>query len=197
MKKIFALAIFCSFMGINVLFSQEGHFTISYDMSFGLGDLGDFISEPSFRGATAQYRKNLSDNISVGVDAGWNVFYERKDYETYTEGSISLSGIQYRYQNEIPILVSADYMLSTDKNIKPYAGLGIGTIYCERITDMGIWRLEENPWQFAMKPEIGMLYELNGGTALQLALRYNYGFKTEELEGQGYLTIGIGFAFGQ
>lgn len=197
MKKIFALAIFCSFMGINVLFSQEGRFTISYDMSFGLGDLGDFISEPSFRGATAQYRNNLSDNISVGVDVGWNVFYERKDYESYTSGSISLSGIQYRYQNEIPIFLSADYMLTTDNNIKPYAGLGIGTIYCERITDMGIWRLEENPWQFAMKPEIGMLYELSGGKALQLALRYNYGFKTEELEGQGYLTIGVGFAFNQ
>lgn len=44
----------------------------------------------------------------VGVDAGWNVFYEKKDYDTYTGGTESLSGIQYRYQNSVPLLASAD-----------------------------------------------------------------------------------------
>jgi outer membrane protein len=169
---------------------------MSYDMSFGTGNLGDFISAPSFRGASAQYRYGVTDNILVGFDAGWNVFFERKDYETYSSGTISLSGIQYRYQNEIPLYLSADYILTTDNIIKPYVGLGIGTIYCDRVTDMGIWRLEENPWQFAIKPELGLLYELSEGTALQLAVKYNYGFKTEELDSQGYLTISAGFAFG-
>jgi len=196
MKRIIFLAIFTAFYSGTCVFGQDkSHFAIQYDMGFGTGDLGDFISKPSFRGASAQYRLAINDNILVGVDAAWNIFYEKKDFDTYTQGSQTISGIQYRYQNEIPVLIAADYLITTDKKIQPYVGLGIGTMYTERAVDMNLYRFELSPWHFAMKPEVGILYEISNKTSLKLAGKYYYGFETDDLDSQGYFTVSLGFAF--
>jgi outer membrane protein len=196
MKKIFAIVIFFSLISVTSVFSQQGsHASIQYDMSFGMGDLGDYISNPSFRGTSFQYRYAVTDHLLIGFDAGWNVFYEKKEYDTYTSGTQTLSGVQYRYQNQVPLLVSIDYLLLSDKTLQPYIGLGIGTLYSERILDMGMYRWEENPWHFALKPEFGLMYEMSPGTAFKLGLKYYTGFKAGELDTQGYLTISAGLAF--
>ena len=195
MKRIIALVIFCSIVSMTSVFSQaENHCAINYDMSFGTGDLGDFISAGSFRGSSFQYRHAVTHNILLGVDVAWNVFYEKKDYDSYTSGTMTLSGIQYRYQNEVPILVAADYLFNPDKDFQPYVGLGIGTIYSERNVSMGIWYVEENPWQFALKPEAGFMYKFSYGTAFKLGFKYNAGIGGD-LGTQGYFTISTGFAF--
>jgi hypothetical protein len=72
-------------------------------MGFGSGDLAEYISQPSFRGGVIEYRKAIKDNVLVGVDFGWNVFYEKKDADTYTSGTEALSGVQYSTQNAIPM----------------------------------------------------------------------------------------------
>jgi outer membrane protein len=183
-------------MSMTSVFSQaENHFAINYDMSFATGNLGEYIASPSFRGASAQYRYAAANNILVGVDVAWNVFYEKKDYDSYTVGTQTLSGVQYRYQNQVPVLVAVDYVFTPDQDFQPYLGLGIGTMYSERNTSMGIWVLEENPWQFAMKPEAGMMYKFSYGSALKLAVKYNAGFGGD-LGTQGYVTVSAGFAFG-
>lgn len=195
MKKIFALVIFSSLVSMTGVFSQaENHLSIQYDMSFATGDMGTYISAPSFRGASAQYRYAATDNILVGIDAAWNVFYERKDYDSYTSGTQTLTGVQYRYQNQVPLLVSADYVFTPDKDFQPYIGIGIGTMYSERTTQMGIWYVEENPWQFAVKPEAGLMYNISYGTALKLGFKYYAGLGGD-MGTQGYFTIGVGFAF--
>src|SRR5210317_1512788 len=115
MKRYITIELLCCLLGISPVFSQQwGHFSVQYDMSFGTGDLGDFISKGSFRGASLQYRYPATDNILVGGDLGWNVFYEKKDYDSYTVDTRTLSGVQYRYQNMVPILVSADYLFMPD-----------------------------------------------------------------------------------
>ena len=196
MKKIIALVIFCALVYLPNAFSQvENHLSIQYDMSFGTGDLGSYISAGSFRGASAQYRYAATDNILVGIDAAWNVFYERKDYDSYTSGTQTLTGVQYRYQNQVPLLVAMDYVFTPDKDFQPYIGVGIGTMYSERNTQMGMWYVEENPWQFAVKPEVGMMYKVSYGSALKLGLKY-YAGMGGDLDTQGYFTVSLGFAFG-
>jgi hypothetical protein len=164
-------------------------------VSFGTGDMSDFISAASWRGFLLEYRAAINDHLFVGVDGGWNVFYEKKANDTYSVGTVSLSGVQYRYQNEVPILATADYFISSDKHLKPYVGLGIGTMYSERATDMNLYRLQENTWHFALKGEIGLLYEINYTASIKLAAKYYNGFKTGTLDNQGYFSISLGMAW--
>lgn len=197
MKKLIAIAVLALALFAQSAYGQQpGYLSFQYAMGFGAGDLGEYISAPSFRGALLEYRQPVNDNLLVGMDLGWNVFYEKMDYATYTVGTESLSGVQYRYQNEIPILVSADYLLSTENAFKPYVGLGIGTMYTERSTDMNLYRMEQNPWHFAVKPEVGFLYELSFSTSFKFGAKYYYGFKAGNLdEPQGYISLSAGLAF--
>ena len=150
------------------VFGQRGSYlSVHYDISFATGDLSSYITKPSFRGASIQYRYAVSDYLLVGVDAGWNVFYEKLDYDSYTVGTATLSGVQWRTQNEIPLLLAADYIILPDNKVKPYIGVGLGTMYTERSTDMGTWRLYQNPWHFALKPEVGVLIEMSVKFLLQ------------------------------
>jgi len=189
--------IFCSlFITTKSYAQQESYMSLQYSVSFGTGDLGDYISAASWRGALLEYRSAVKGKLMVGVDLGWNVFYEKKDYDTYSVGTESLSGIQYRYQNAVPILVAADYLiLSSESLVKPYVGLGIGTIYNERSTDMGMYRWKENPWQFALKGELGLLYELSYRSSVKFAAKYYNGFKSNSLDGQSYFSLNLGMAW--
>ncbi len=169
--------------------------SVQYAVSFGTGDMSDFISKVSWRGVQLDYRKAVSDHLLVGVEVGWHVFNEKKDHDTYTVGTESLSGVQYRYQNEVPILASADYLIFSDKAVKPYIGLGIGTIYSERATDMNLYRLEQNTWHFALKGEAGMLYDFSNAATIKFAAKYYNGFKTGTLDNQGYFSLSLGMAW--
>jgi hypothetical protein len=196
MKKIFVIAVFTLFISAQSAYCQQpGYWSVQYATGFGSGDLAEYISQPSFRGGLIEYRKAIKDNVLVGAELGWNVFYEKKDADTYTSGTEALSGIQYRTQNAIPILVSAEYLLSTENALKPYVGFGIGTMYSERSTDMGQWRVQENPWSFAVKPELGLLYEMSYSTSFKLAAKYYNAFKTGQLDSQGYFSVSAGLAF--
>jgi outer membrane protein len=196
MKKIIILTISCFLLFSARGFSQQGsYFSFQYGVSFGTGDLGDYISNASWRGALLEYRSAVKSNLLVGIDLGWNVFYEKMDYGTYTMGTESLSGIQYRYQNEVPIFLSADYFILSDQALSPYVGLGVGTMYSGRRMDMGLYIWEENSWHFALKGEAGLLYSLSYGSSIKFAAKYYNGFKTGSLDSQGYFSLSLGMAW--
>ena len=196
MKKIIFALIFCSLLVTTNSYGQKyGYFSAQYAVSFGMGDLGEYISNVSWRGIQLEYKKGVNDNILAGMEVGWNVFYEKKDHDTYSEGTRSLSGVQYRYQNAVPMLGTIDYLISPDNLLTPYIGLGIGTIYNERVVDMGLYRITQDSWQFALKGELGLLYEISYASSIKLAAKYFNGFKTDALDSQGYLSIVLGMAW--
>lgn len=195
MKKILIIIAVLSVVLTKNAQAQENNLKLDYAIAFGTGDLGDFISATSFRGAVMEYQRYLNDNFSVGGEIGWSAFYERKDYDSYTIDTRTVTGVQYRYSNQVPILISGEYNFSPAATLRPYANLAIGTMYTRRDTDMGLWRLQETAWHFTMKPELGLDYEVAPNTALNLALKYYYGFAASDLEAQSYAVIGIGFRF--
>lgn len=197
MKKIIVLSIFCFLFFANKGYSQQSYISASYSMGFGTGDLGDYISKASFRGTMLEFRGYVNNNISAGVDVGWNLFYERKDYDSYTQDTRTLSGVQYRYNNQVPLFVAADYMLKPGEKFNPYVGFGLGTMYSGRDTDMGTFRMDEDAWHFAIKPEVGALIEFNRATDVKISAKYITGFKAGDLPTQSYFSLNFGFVFKQ
>src|SRR5882672_7232093 len=95
MKKLFYIFLAVAFFAAAPAVAQSS-FSVQYSMGFGSGDVKSYITSASFRGAAVEYRYHL-DKFSVGADIGWNTFYERRAFDTYTSGTVSLSGVQYRY----------------------------------------------------------------------------------------------------
>ncbi|HMG94103.1 MAG TPA: OmpW family outer membrane protein [Chryseolinea sp.] len=195
MKKILSVFVIMLFAG-GALQAQSS-FTVAYSMGFGTGDLGDFVSQASFRGANIEFRKMVQPNIGIGLTFGWNVFYEELTRESYTVGTSTLTGKQFRYSNNFPMLLGANYYFSPGEKFNPFVGLGVGTIYTRRNTDMNLYTMEQEAWNFALAPEVGFLYNLTDGAAINVSGRYNHGFKAgNELDSdQSYFTLNVGFSF--
>jgi|WetSurMetagenome_2_1015567.scaffolds.fasta_scaffold49966_2 hypothetical protein len=192
MKKVLYVLLFTLIASSSL--AQVSFMSWQYSMGFGSGDLHGFISPSSFRGATFSYSKFVKPGVTLGFELGYNVFYEKKPFDTYTTGNFSYSGSQWRYSNNIPLLFTAAYYLNTEDKISPFASLGVGTMYIGRKTDFGSYSFNNDVWQFAMKPELGIIYNTEGAS-LSLSSKYYYGFKGSDLPSQSYLTINIGLVF--
>jgi len=192
MKKIFFILLMS--VAASGAFAQTLT-NVQYSMGFGTGDLGDFISKPSFRGITIDFRKLVQPNIGVGFEIGWNAFYEAKSSEVYTIGNLSYSGKQWRYNNQFPLLFAVDYYLQPGEKVNPFVGLGIGTMYSLRNTDMGQYTLEQDAWNFALRPEVGVMVDASPGMSLAVTGKYYYGFEAGDLDAQSYFALTFGFVF--
>lgn len=195
MKKIFTLIIF-SLFAISA-FSQVNITSFQYSMGFGTGSMHDYISAPSFRGFTFDYRKEVKSNIGVGVDLGWNVFYDEMPNADYEYQNVTYSGKQWRYSNHFPMLLGVDYFKITEGRIHPYGGFALGTMYSLQNTDMGTWTFEKDAWHFAIRPELGILIETAPGAGFNIVGKYYYGLAAGDLPAQGYFTLNFGFVFTQ
>jgi hypothetical protein len=194
MKKIILIISFCLF-SVGALMAQSNT-TLSYSVGFPVGDLSDFISNESWRGVSLDFRKMVNPNVGVGFSVGWNVFYEEFAKETYTIDNVSLTGKQWRYSNHVPMYINPTYFLKPGEDVNPFFSLGIGTIYTKRNTDMNLYTVELEAWNFALAPEVGFQYAIDEATALSVSGRLNYGFKSGEIDAdQSFFTLNVGFSF--
>lgn len=195
MKKKWIITCLAIGLLVNIAQAQQSMFSLHYAAGFPTGDLSDYISEPSFRGVGISYHYLLTPSVGLGLEAGMQTFYERKEYATYQEGTASWSGIQYRYTNSFPIMASVAYFLMPEQALNPYASLGIGTIYNNRDTDLGLYRTEQDSWHFSLRPEVGVIYSFSPRFGVKLAGKYYHTFETSELGPQSFLSVNVGLVF--
>ncbi len=197
MKKILIAACALCLSTVGILKAQSTT-TLTYSVGFPTGNLKEFIGKTSFRGINFDYQKMVQDNIGVGVSVGWNVFYQEMGNGTYTVDNVSLSGKQWRYSNHIPIMMSSTFQLKPGDSMNPYVGLGAGVTYTLRNTDMNLYTIEQDAWNFTLQPALGVLIEASDVTRVNVSARYNYGFKAgnELKSAQSYFSLNLGFTFG-
>jgi len=194
MKKIFFVVLLTGIITATQVQAQDSFYSIQYSMGFATGNLKEFNEAASFRGVSFEYRYMIQPSIGVGLETGYNLFFDRLDYATYTQGTQSLSGIQYRYTHAVPVLAAFDYYLKPDTQFNPFVGLGVGTLYTYRDLDMGMFTLESDVWQFALRPQIGVLITTPSADLI-VAAKYFSGFKANDTEGQQYFSLNIGLVF--
>lgn len=177
------------------LYSQRS-FIMSYPISFPMGNLHDYITKTSWRGINLEFMKTARPGVSVGLETGWNVFYERVGKQPYKDGTTTITGVTYRYTNAVPILAESKwYPIHENKKTNPYIGVGVGTLFVSRSTDFGLYRITTDSWQFCVRPEAGVLVSIEPGLKAMLGAKYYPGFNTDKLDGQGFLSINVGFVF--
>lgn len=177
-------------------YTQNTYLDFAYSIGFGTGDMGDFVNKASFRGISFDYRYAVQPNIAIGFNLAWNAFYEEKGSDTYTVDNASLTGKQFRYSNNVPILATGTYLFSPDELLCPYVALGIGTMYARRNTDMNLYTLEQEGWPFVLQPEAGVRIQAADKVGVLMNVKYLNGFTAGDFDAtQSYITINLGLAF--
>lgn len=76
--------------------------------------------------------------------------------------------------------------------VRPYAGLCVGTITHDSRIDMGIFTSEETQWQFALRPELGVMIQPAQYIDFKLGAKYYQSFSCRDLAGQSTIRIDFG-----
>ena len=198
MRHLITIILFTSLViGVNCASAQNG-VMVQYTINFPMSNSSDFVGEPSFRGATFDYRHGVTPNIAVGFSIGWYTFYEKNERGTYTspDGSLDINGVLYRYINSVPFVLVGDYYLNPEEHFSPFFGLGIGVTYNRLDSEMGLYYVRDEAWQFTIAPEAGIRYGLRPELWGYVSLRYNNSFETDDVDGQSYLSLNLGLMFG-
>ena len=199
MKKIYLTALLL--IGLIVSGNAQSYWAINWDISTGLGDTGNFVEGINFRGVSIDGRGFVNENLSIGGFFSWNALYDKKsDMEPFEfsgdDYKGNISGTQSNYLNVFPVLLTGHYFFDTGSDVRPYFGIGLGTVYTEQRTDFGLLSFYDDSWGFGAQPEFGVYLPLGlSGGGLNLALRYLYGSSGGDLDSLSMLTFAIGFAF--
>jgi len=202
MKKLFRILSLIAVMSWGAQ-AQNGSFLWTYEMALPITNSTNnnpdqaYIETFSWRGMGMEWRSEYSLNMSYGFSTAWQVFYEARVDESFeTENGAIITGNQYRYINTIPLVLTGQYKLTPGKIWESWIGGGIGTHWYKSRTQMGLFSAETNSWNFAIDPEIGVIYDTRGDTDIILAIRYNMLFPNKKFEQmQSYINFKVGFAF--
>jgi len=196
-KSIIIILMLAVGLIVSPFVSAQSNTSLLYSVGVPTGALKDHTASMSWRGVTFEWQKFINPDVSVGVNLAYSVFYDDMGFGSYTNKNATLTGHQYRYNNLFPMAVNGQYHFNAGSTnpLKTYVGLGIGTIYDLRNTDMGMWTIEEQNWHFMVSPEVGLIYDLNMATGIKFSVRYDNAFKISDADAFGNINLNLGFVF--
>lgn len=170
---------------------DETQVLINYMPSLSLGETADFTKNFSPRGIELEVDRYISDDLSLGLAVGWNVFREKVTGESFEYNNYLVTGTQFRYTNIVPLNIKAKKYFSMGGQT-PFIGLGLGTSYARQTNDVGIFSLVDSKWQFNIAPEAGMRISLSTGLLVSLKVKYSHSLKAGNFPAMSFLGFGIG-----
>ncbi len=173
--------------------AQEVIWKMTYDVGVPFSSTKEFTDQVSWRGLSLDFDRFVGDNFAVGMGFSWSTFVEKESDSDYQMENILLHGTQVRYINNIPLTVRLSWYQPLDM-MELFGTLGVGTVWQEVRREIGTFALYDSYWQFALTPEVGMIFPV-GQSYLSAKVRYVMAFETDEAPDLSYLSVGVGIAW--
>nr|WP_294906203.1 P44/Msp2 family outer membrane protein [uncultured Lacibacter sp.] len=181
--------------------AQQGLSKISIQQSTHLpvGSLKGFIEKPSLRGGSVSYQYFVTDQLSLGLMAGYSDLYQKKDRQNYVVGETEVSAVKSHSLQTTPFLLTAGYnKVKEGSTIQPYANLGVGAAFISYEEWYGTLVDDAGGLKFSVAPEIGTRiafnkYSLSG---IDLSVRYNFtAFQYNDVKNLQTVSLNLGLFF--
>lgn len=149
-----------------------------YTAALPVGDFKNYIDQASVRGFTLTGEWLFPNNVSFGVQAGYQSWTQRMPRAVYqlNDGS-DLSAVQTRTFTATPIQLIGKYHLApSSATIRPYVQLGAGGSLTENISYYGNLSDGDNGFRFAANGAVGtrILFGKNGNFGADLSVGYQH-----------------------
>ncbi len=192
------IALVVLLFGLATSQAQESYGVLNYGISFPTGYTKDYISSTSFRGFGFEFGKYVTSSLALGVSVNWHVFYERTSERIRLDNG-DISGVQDRYINNFPLMLSARYVFLHDAAIHPYVGLNVGVYRFLQRMDIGIYSFESGTWQFGLAPKVGFFFPIRPDVMFMISGTYQWVNNVKTIGGNKenfpYVTLKVGFAY--
>ncbi|GAA4307680.1 outer membrane beta-barrel protein [Compostibacter hankyongensis] len=174
---------------------------LNYSISQPLGTLKDYANKTSFNGWNVSLMYSVTPEISVGLQGGFNDYYERIPRQVYHSGSSDVSAVQTHTLQLIPVQAAGIYTFGgVEPGIHPYAGLGVGIADVNYDKYWGEFSDSHNKVAFSVSPMAGVRIPFGQYSPLGLNVGVKYNFtpysyneikNISNVEGNVGLTLNI------
>lgn len=200
LQNLLALALLLTCGSYSLNAQDDSYIILNYSPAIPMGNVADFSGDFSWRGFELDTRFFINENVSMGIQSGWNVFREESDgvvtqsFEN-DEGVLTLSGKRFRFTNCIPILATAHYHLGEEGDVRPYIGLGVGAYYIEKRVEMGLYEVNTSKTHFGLSPSLGIVIPGYSDGVVHLGVQYHSAFASGDYDGVNSLAFNIGLGW--
>ena len=176
------------------LIGQDRFAKLTWEISLPTGDMKEFLvnEEVSFGGVSYDYRKLVTDKLSIGGNVSWN-FFNGSTREDLVSGTTTVSGLRQFYVNTLPFMVNTHYYADIGES-QLYAGTGIGGVWTLQRTDIGSYFTDNDNFQYGLMPEIGVNIPVSFTSNINISAKYNMVFANGHSIDYNYIAFGIGWS---
>jgi hypothetical protein len=168
-------------------YGERPQWTVGYSMALGVGEMNDFIGDPSFRGFQVTLLWPAYRALFLGLSFGYNGFYESKSRETFRLDSAAVTAKLYRYANAWPVALLARYQFLQPRSpLRPYLGVGLGAAFIDTTTLVTDLSYDDSSTGFLLAPEAGLLAHLS--KAVMLCAAYTFNLTTASMKNGAALS---------
>lgn len=176
--RIIILTILCAGWGLPAI-SQEHRLSmnINYSVNSTVGSFkSDLVNKTSFRGWNVNMLYGVTHQLSVGIEAGFNDYYQKYPRQVYQTKEGNISAVLSNSIQTIPVLAKVRYSPISSGMIQPYLGAGVGGSMVTYNQYLGEFGSSKTGIYFAASPEAGIAipFRKNGGSAFTLGGKYNF-----------------------
>jgi outer membrane protein W len=184
---------------INQVSAQQGlsKTVIQQSTNLPIGSFKNFAGNISWRGATGTYNYFVTNNISVGISAGYYDFYQKKDRQLYQFNEVDVSAVKSHSVQQIPVMLKGGYNWVKEGSLfQHYVSLGAGVNFVTYEEWFGTLVDQNNRLRFTASPEIGTRIAFNQSSSLfgaDVSLRYNYTpFRYNTINNMQTISLNVG-----
>ncbi len=183
----------------SVASAQQGSakLEINYSAAVPVGNLKTLTNNVSVRGVQGSLMFGISDKFSLGVQSGFQDFYQKYPREVHTESGYGLSAVITNSIQVTPLMAKAKYRFSTTGIVQPYVSFAAGGNLISYNKYYGQFVDGKTSIGFAAQPELGINIPIGVAkrSAFNLSAGFNYmPFKYNDADGLHHASIKAGFS---
>lgn len=167
-------------------------FEIAQKTSMPLGNFKTITDKISANGWEAAVMYGLSDNVSLGLQAGFQDFYQKYGRQVYHGAGGDLSAVISNSVQVMPLLLKGKYVFHKTSAVRPFAALGVGGSLVQYGKYYGQFSDARSGFVFTAQPELGIAIPVGRykRAGINIAAAYNY-TPFRQAGADGMNTVGI------
>ncbi|HEX8334550.1 MAG TPA: outer membrane beta-barrel protein [Segetibacter sp.] len=131
LRQLIIIAVFS--LAVNYASAQADgkvKMKLNYNVGLPVGDFKkDYISDPSFNGASGEIFYSINPKVAVGLNIGYQSYYQKYGRQTYKTGdNETISAVLSNTVELMPVMLNGTFtpLANSTSRVQPYVSVGAG-----------------------------------------------------------------------
>jgi outer membrane protein W len=168
---------------------------VAYKAARPMGDFKNLTDKASLNGWEAAVMYGLTDQLSLGLQAGFQDFYQKYGRQVYHGPGGDISAVISNSIQLMPVLLKGKYRFSEEGVVQPFAAIGLGGSLVQYSKYYGQFADSKSGFAFTAQPELGIHIPVGAArrVGINLSAAYNYvPFKGLDADGLSHVSVKAG-----